>query len=40
MHVFLEGVKSMECSLFDVFDLVSFLPVGHFIFVSSVTVKV
>jgi len=40
MHVFLEGIKSVEYSLFDVFDFVSFLPVGHFIFVFSVIVKV
>jgi len=33
MHVFLEGVKSVEYGLFDVFDFVYFLPVGHFSFI-------
>jgi len=37
MHAFLEGVKSVEYSLF---DFASFIPVGHFIFVFSVIVKV
>lgn len=37
---FLKVLKSVEYSFFDVFDFVSFLPVGHFVFVFSVIVKV